>query len=584
MTSEPQSHRCRLCKTIKFEHYLEKPIPQPIHLGVSFTVRSRARYGCPFCKLVVHVLDAYVSRSRTTHIGKVFLRNELSWKLAIEKSPYDLSKSVSYSNKYDLRSAAKQHHRAVYRFVVSAIDVIQGHETWKVNERDVGTIQYLAHKEKNPDDRQFYGRKVDANTINVPLMESWLSTCVKWHTKLCNDDTCQKNHLARERPTEPLSDPTESRSPREDTQHHPCERDIRTVENLPVNLRLIDVKHRCIIKLSSGNVPEYVALTYVWGKDEMVEQTGLQPVTLSRCEIRKDTTGLERTPLPKVLPQTIEDALTLTSQLGFRYLWVDALCIIQDSPWLVKSKDLTSMKLIYSSSSLTIAAAAGKHANHGIPGVSIPRAFHQYSQLVDGLRLATMFPTFTELDGSSALLWNTRGWTFQEKLLSKRLLLFTDYQVYFKCSESIWSEEIHTTTTRLSKSLESRTAKYLWDPDRQRPKLMQATKNSIWFGLNPRLNVVDEWGYLGGFMDYAAAVKEFTSRSLTDPKDTLSAISGILETLEGAIGQFTLGLPDEHFLESLLWQPSIGSHVQRNKVAEWPTWTWASWKISQGTC
>ncbi|KAF2733324.1 hypothetical protein EJ04DRAFT_439320, partial [Polyplosphaeria fusca] len=139
---------------------------------------------------------------------------------------------------------------------------------------------------------------------------------------------------------------------------------------------------------------------------------------------------------------SIDDAMALARLLGYGYLWNDALCIIQDVNPEEKAPHLNNMKAIYSCANLTVAAAAGAHADYGLPGISIPRQNHQYYEMVDGLRLATMFPSFGALENSSRLLWNTRGWTFQEKLLSKRLLLFTDSQVYFKCFESIWTEEI----------------------------------------------------------------------------------------------------------------------------------------------
>ncbi|KAH7070970.1 hypothetical protein FB567DRAFT_539026 [Paraphoma chrysanthemicola] len=91
------------------------------------------------------------------------------------------------------------------------------------------------------------------------------------------------------------------------------------------------------------------------------------------------------------------------------------------------------MKLFSSSSSLTNAAAAGSHADHGIPRGSGSRKFPQYTQLVDGLPLTTMFPTFIELESSSTLLWNIRGWNFQEKLLSTRILL----SLINKCISSV---------------------------------------------------------------------------------------------------------------------------------------------------
>src|SRR5262249_10334928 len=166
---------------------------------------------------------------------------------------------------------------------------------------------------------------------------------------------------------------------------------------------------------------------------------------------------------------------------------------------------------------ITIAAASGRHANAGIPGISVPRKHSQYLKTVKNVPLATMSPSFTELENSHSLPWNTRGWTFQEKILAKRILLFTDFQVYFRCSESIWTEEIVMETERLSKSIESRPGKYRWVADR--PAHEVSMKVQLLKLIMPELNVHDQWNYLGNFPDYIAVVREYTHRILEDPND-----------------------------------------------------------------
>jgi hypothetical protein len=347
----------------------------------------------------------------------VLLSNDLSWKLGIEFSPYDRNKSESYSNKFDLRSKASRYPNDAYRFVVFAEnDSDDGRDDG--SQRARGYIQYLAYMELDNEDEQFFGRRVRPEKLEIGIAQDWLDRCSDWH-----GDECKRDSLAKRR--------------------------------LPSSLRLIDVNRRCIVKAPKERTPSYVTLSYVWGTEEMKRKTGMAPVLLRRGMIEY-TAGAEVTYLPKRIPKTIDDAITLTRSLGYRFLWVDALCIVQDDPYEEKALHLTSMKAIYNCASLTIVAAAGSHADHGIPGISVFRKNVQYSEIVDGLRLATMFPSFSQLENSSSLLWNTRGWTFQEKLLSRRILLFTDFQVYFKCSESIWTEEVMMETERLSKSVEAR--------------------------------------------------------------------------------------------------------------------------------
>ena len=203
-------------------------------------------------------------------------------------------------------------------------------------------------------------------------------------------------------------------------------------------------------------------LTWIQGVDAMKSETGTIPQILTRRMVTKDKEGQENTPLPNGLPRTIEDAIYLTKKLGFDYVWIDALCIVQDDPPEEKNKSLKRMDAIYNCSALTIVAASGRHADVGIPGIGPRRTNAPYVESIDRMSISTMSPSYTDLENSHSLTWNTRGWTFQEKILAKRLLLFTDYQVYFKCAESIWIEEAYMETDELSKSIESRPEKYRW--------------------------------------------------------------------------------------------------------------------------
>ncbi|KAK5318051.1 hypothetical protein LTR70_005535 [Exophiala xenobiotica] len=97
----------------------------------------------------------------------------------------------------------------------------------------------------------------------------------------------------------------------------------------------------------------------------------------------------------------------------------------------------------------------------------------------------------------------------------------------------------------------------------------------------PQLSVSNEWNYLGKSPDYAAAIREYSQRDLTDQGDVLLAIDGLLRTLRLDAGRFVAGLPEAHFLQSLLWHPEPGSHHTRANY-NLPTWTWASWRREKG--
>ena len=136
-------------------------------------------------------------------------------------------------------------------------------------------------------------------------------------------------------------------------------------------------------------------------------------------------------------------------------------------------------------------------------------------------------------------------------------------------------------TGRLSKSVESRPAKYAWAPDRPQHVPTDEARRLKAYYFYPELRVVDKWEYLGRFLDYAAAIKEYSKRTLSDPADTLFAIEGVFQTLVPVLGQFIQGLPERHFLESLLWYGEPESTSNQGKQ-NFPSWTWAAWTFQDG--
>ncbi|KAH7341199.1 heterokaryon incompatibility protein-domain-containing protein, partial [Pyrenochaeta sp. MPI-SDFR-AT-0127] len=171
-----------------------------------------------------------------------------------------------------------------------------------------------------------------------------------------------------------------------------------------IDLMVIDCENRVIVPLPArGN---YVTLSYVWGNHPEQERSSLQESSL---------------PVP--LPQTIEDAITVTKGLGYNYLWVDKYCIDQ------RKEDfhtkLRQMDVIYENSVLTIIAAAGSHSSYGLAGISKIR------KSCSTQRLKSL--PFLVADELRKSVWASRAWTFQEGLLSTRRLIFTEKQMYFEC-------------------------------------------------------------------------------------------------------------------------------------------------------
>lgn len=169
---------------------------------------------------------------------------------------------------------------------------------------------------------------------------------------------------------------------------------------------------------------EYHALSYCWGGDQ---QSALK---LSNLEQYK-----EKIPWNNV-PRTIQDAVVTTSKLGYQHLWVDSLCIMQDSEE-DKAKEIRQMSQIYSSSTITIMARRAEKATDGFlqnrrlpSGTSVLRYRGQNGKLG---RINLRFTSSTEKEEKTRL--DTRGWVMQEHLLSRRLLIIGTWQTTWHCRQ-----------------------------------------------------------------------------------------------------------------------------------------------------
>ncbi len=151
------------------------------------------------------------------------------------------------------------------------------------------------------------------------------------------------------------------------------------------------------------------------------------------------------------MPRNFQDAVTITRLLGLRYLLIDALCIIQDSEADMK-RELERMDWIYSHAYVTVAATSSISNKDGF--LQCPLAMNNSAVRVSlpfCSRTGTRFEASLYVQVSDGHVnrfeknvdcsqWNNRGWTFQERFLSKRILHFGEDQIYFECHSSYKTE------------------------------------------------------------------------------------------------------------------------------------------------
>ena len=171
----------------------------------------------------------------------------------------------------------------------------------------------------------------------------------------------------------------------------------------------------------------YLALSYCWGYNQSyVLTTKNIDVLMVELEV-------------KMLPQTILDAIEVTKALGFEYLWVDALCIMQDSAKAAARDDmnqeLTSMDQIYKNATMTIVAACVPSVEDGFlkdrPG-SGQSQFDIPSRLSPNQFFVVHIQEHIMYDDKREPI-NERAWTLQEQLLSPRLLIYASHTLQWQC-------------------------------------------------------------------------------------------------------------------------------------------------------
>lgn len=142
--------------------------------------------------------------------------------------------------------------------------------------------------------------------------------------------------------------------------------------------------------------------------------------------------------LPQNLPRTIADAMIVAIALNIPYLWIDRYCIDQRN-LDERKRIIRHMDQIYCGAYLTIIAAAGDGPEYGLPGVSsTPRQSLERIDVGEYMFI-NRGKMYCQISRS---VWSTRGWTYQEALLSRRCLCFTESEVYFQCSDMVCYESI----------------------------------------------------------------------------------------------------------------------------------------------
>jgi hypothetical protein len=294
----------------------------------------------------------------------------------------------------------------------------------------------------------------------------------------------------------------------------------------------------------------YVALSHVWGTKRFLSTTS------AALRDRKQSINLCD------MPANFRDAILVIRVLGLRYIWIDSLCIVQDdkNDW---QKEAQKMAHVYSSAYITLIPVSATSAHDGFLH---QRKLKNCPAKISCIESKPEFDYFyADLPPDSYLIpaydvqnstWNRRGWTFQERLLSKRLLYFTTHQLFFECHRSCWME------------------------NNTPPELLRMVGNQPWSGVstiiadvysNPHAKIPDEW-----YLDW---IEQYTERRFTKASDRLPALEGLASVVSDAVSDLYIhGLWAKDLARGLLWRLKNNKSAKLVDGVHTPTWSWARWQ------
>ncbi|KAF3811070.1 hypothetical protein GCG54_00010406 [Colletotrichum gloeosporioides] len=351
--------------------------------------------------------------------------------------------------------------------------------------------------------------------------------------------------------------------------------------------RVIDLREadqdRVHLRESQDESGEYAALSYCWG-------SGAPGLLTTTKNYHSHLEGIEIHGLPK----TIRDAVHAARKLDLKYLWVDRLCIIQDSAedW---AHEAALMCEVYSGATLTLSADGSNSANQGLFQTDQALSKLEYRTYIgpDGdvtpmvLTKPQPHPTVSgrSLDLSQPI--DSRGWTMQERLMSRRVLHFTSDEMAWECDTLTECE------CRRESGLSNR-------------ELSLGRKHDM-------QSIYDTWRLI---------VRAYAKRSLAHESDKMPALRGLVDRFQRLMAQGSDTVPEEYLaglwkgdlVAQLAWKPPSKSDLdafmkatnrrnvesigdtntedmvawmavlkERNKQGDWhesgcyvaPTWSWA---------
>ena len=324
---------------------------------------------------------------------------------------------------------------------------------------------------------------------------------------------------------------------------------------MPTRLLRIDEdeKHARLVvtKEEVAQVSHYSTLSHCWGDSDILK------LTISNLESFKAGISLEQ------LPKTFIEAIFVARKLSIPYIWIDSLCIIQDSDddWQTES---VSMEDVYGNSILNIMATVSKNSHEGLSRSRDPKMLELCPAIQSKWEDAEndLFYLFNKE------IWNDRlysgpllkrGWVLQERVLSPRSLHFCDSELLWECREMASCETYPAGLPNVCKKKNFKARPLSVSKFYERKYLIDGA-NKTMKGI-----AYDRW---------VQWISLYGQTHLTKDSDKLAAVSALAKCTRAVFDDsYVAGLWRSMFADQLLWW---GMSNSRPKDYRAPTWSWAS--------
>ncbi|KAL3293017.1 HET-domain-containing protein [Colletotrichum asianum] len=284
------------------------------------------------------------------------------------------------------------------------------------------------------------------------------------------------------------------------------------------------------------------------------------------------------------LAQSTKDAVRVTRKLGFRYLWVDAVCIVQDDDD-DKLHELQAMRGIYQNATLTVVASHSQSALVGFATFDPPTGCQLPFVLPDGsMGNVTAVPTQIQFGHNITRPIDQRGWTFQERMLSKSLLIFDYGELKWRCATYPKMRERRKTADRTHPaeniSIQGAPSEVSVTSSSATTSIAAsiATESAFTFPLTPLAfddqglmldQICAQRSFLSDKGDpearrrlWKSFVGEYSQRMFTHNEDRLPAVAGLIEALEMTWNDKCIaGIWLSRLIEDLFWGRAPDFHM-----------------------